>query len=84
MYVLEQSMYDTEAMLTVYEQTSKVAAFRPNFVMDQARQVVAIGDKAVYVLDQNGNRLLTFSPQNGQLQTIMQLPQNHQCFCRAS
>jgi murein DD-endopeptidase MepM/ murein hydrolase activator NlpD len=73
-YVLEQSMDDTTASLTLYEQTSKVDAFRPSFEMDQARQVVAT-ETSVYVLDQNGKRLLQFSPESGQLQTIMQLPQ---------
>ncbi len=86
-YVLEQSMDDTLASLTLYEQTSKVDAFRPNFEMDQARQVVAaaVGTetdtsassvRAVYVLDKNGKRLLHFSPDSGQLQTIIQLPQD--------
>ncbi|MBE2224186.1 MAG: M23 family metallopeptidase [Anaerolineae bacterium] len=78
-YVLEQHMDDTEAMLTLYESTSTVDVFRPDIKMDQARQVVASSagrETAVYVLDKDGNRLLTFSPQNGQLQNMIQLPQN--------
>ncbi len=73
-YILTQDMFGTEALLSKYEQTSKVGHFRPSFVMDQARQVIGM-ETAVYVLDQNGKRLLIFSPQYGQLQTIMQLPQ---------
>lgn len=73
-YVLEQSMFDTEALLTAYEATSRIAAFRPSFMMTQARQVAAT-EEAVYLLDQDGKRLLVLSPQSGQLQTIMQLPQ---------
>jgi murein DD-endopeptidase MepM/ murein hydrolase activator NlpD len=74
-YVLEQDMVDTEASLNLYKLTSKVDGFRPNFVMNQARQVVAT-ETAVYVLDQAGQRLLMLSPQSGQLQTIFQLPQD--------
>ena len=74
-YVLEQSMYDTSATLTLYEQTSKAEAFRPSFEMDQARQVVAT-ETSVYVLDQNGKRLSVLSSDRGQLQAIMQLPQD--------
>lgn len=74
-YVLEQDMFTTEALLTLYEQTSKVGVFQPDMVMDRARQVAAT-ETAVYVLDQDGKRLLIFSPQYGQIQTIVQLPQN--------
>jgi murein DD-endopeptidase MepM/ murein hydrolase activator NlpD len=58
-----------------------VEAFRPNFGLDQARQVVAIstgspstGSVTVYVLDMVGTRLLQFAAPSGQLQTIFQLP----------
>ncbi len=74
-YVLAQNMHDTEAQLTKYEQTSKVGEFQPATVIDQARQVLAT-ETAVYILDQNGKRLLIFTPQDGQLQTLMQLPQD--------
>ncbi|MCZ7672708.1 MAG: hypothetical protein M5U34_39120 [Chloroflexi bacterium] len=72
-YVLGQSMDDTSAVLLRYENTSTVAAFQPDVALDQARDVVA-GETAVYVLDQNGKRLLAFSPESGKLQALYQLP----------
>jgi len=73
-YVLEQSMFDTEATLTAYEAASEVSAFRPNGVMNEGRQVIGT-ETAVFVLDRDGSRLLTFAPQNGRLESILQLPQ---------
>ncbi|MFO7681469.1 MAG: M23 family metallopeptidase [Chloroflexota bacterium] len=71
-YVLAQRMDDTSATLTRYENTSKTETFRPNFPLDRARDVAAT-ETAVYVLDQNGQRLLAFNPDSGSLQAVTQL-----------
>jgi len=72
-YVLLQEMDSQAGSLHLYRDTATVTAFRPPDLIHQPRQVVA-GETAVYVLDENGRRLLVFSPDYGQLRQIWQLP----------
>ncbi len=72
-YVLLQALDSDAGSLRLYRDTASVTSFRPPEIITQPRQVVA-ADTAVYVLDENGRRLLVFAPDNGRLQQIWQLP----------
>lgn len=74
-YILSLPDGAPQAKLTRYRGGSEDRTFRPFIEMVQPRQVVAT-PTAVYVLDQDGRRLLQFDPASGALLTLFQLPQN--------
>lgn len=72
-YVLQRDLHDDQAQVTQYRYTATVPAFRTRFPIERPRQLVAT-QTAVYVLDQDGSRLLAFDPRSGGLTGITQLP----------
>lgn len=76
-YVLQRELHDTQGQVTQYRYTASVPGFRTRFPIDRPRQLVAT-DTAVFVLDQDGARLLAFDPQSGALTGITQLPAGEQ------
>lgn len=72
-YVLRQNLDDAAGSLHLYRATAEISNFRPGGLIQQPRQVVA-NETAVYVLDQNGRRLLAFAPDHGRLLELWQLP----------
>ncbi len=74
-YILSLPDDGAKPTLTRYRGGSVDTMFRPFVEMMQPRQVVATAT-AVYVLDQDGRRLLQFDPANGALVALFQLPQD--------
>ena len=72
-FVLLRAMAGTAGSVSRYRDTRLIDSFRPQFPIEQPRQVVA-GETAVFVLDRAGLRLLAFDGENGRLQTLYQLP----------
>ncbi len=72
-YVLLQEMDSEAGSLYLYRETASVTAFRPPDIIHQPRQVIAT-ETAVYILDENGRRLLVLAPDSGQLRQLWQLP----------
>jgi murein DD-endopeptidase MepM/ murein hydrolase activator NlpD len=72
-YVLLQEMDSLAGRLLLYRDTATVPSFRPAAIIHQPLQVLAT-ETAVYVLDENGRRLLVFEPQSGRLRQLWQLP----------
>lgn len=73
-YILSLPDDGSPVRLTRYRGGSEDKTFRPFVPMAQPRQVAATAT-AVYVLDQDGRRLLQFDPANGALLALFQLPQ---------
>ena len=74
-YILALPNDGAKPTLTRYRGGSIDTMFRPFVEIAQPRQVVAT-ETAVYVLDQDGRRLLQFDPANGALIAIWQPPQD--------
>ncbi len=64
--VLMNGMDDTAGALTLYRDTALIGAFAPTVAIDRPRGV-AMGDGAVYVLDENGRRVLNLGAGDGQV-----------------
>jgi murein DD-endopeptidase MepM/ murein hydrolase activator NlpD len=75
-YILQRELHDQQGHITKYRDTSSISSFAPRVSITEPRQIIATTD-TVYVLDQEGRRLLVFEPQYGQLLRIFQLPQDH-------
>ncbi|MBK8985877.1 MAG: M23 family metallopeptidase [Chloroflexi bacterium] len=72
-YVLLQAMDTESGSLRLYRDTASVTSFRPPAIIHQPRQVLA-DETAVYVLDENGRRLLVLAADSGRLLQLWQMP----------
>ncbi|HFQ92638.1 MAG TPA: CRTAC1 family protein, partial [Anaerolineae bacterium] len=72
-YVLAQKPFADTAVAALYVNGNTIYRFAPNTDIIQPRQIWAT-DTAVYLLDENGRRLLTLHPDKGYVQQITQLP----------
>ena len=74
-YVLLRELHAPQGQLYLYQDTSHIKTFNPRAPIENPLQIVAT-ETAVYVLDQNGLRLLALEPRSGELLEIYQLPQD--------
>ena len=72
-YVLQRELHDQAAALYKYRDTSLVPSFAPHMPLAQPRQIVATA-QGLFVLDEDGRRLLQFDLQSGALLRLYQLP----------
>ncbi len=70
-YVLTRAMNSPIAALLRYRDTRLTSGFQPNVDLMHPRQVLA-AERAIYVLDRAGRRLLAFDPESGALRNLHQ------------
>jgi murein DD-endopeptidase MepM/ murein hydrolase activator NlpD len=72
-FALMNEMDSTAGALTLYRDTALIGSFAPTVAINQPRGL-AMGQGSVFVLDENGRRLLKLGADDGLVQEIMQLP----------
>ncbi|MCA9951255.1 MAG: M23 family metallopeptidase [Anaerolineales bacterium] len=73
-FVLQREMHDAMGAVYLYQDTRHIKTFQTRFPIENPLQLVAT-ETAVFVLDQEGRRLLAFDPLSGGLLQIYQLVQ---------
>lgn len=72
-YALLQDTAVLTATVALYEDATQIDTFQSNTTISQPRQIAAT-ETAVYVLDQDGQRLLKLDAETGQLTQVIQTP----------